>query len=75
MPTEWTKMKLLRIGKYKARGETATATLQINSDHPPPYFNYKPRTPQRKLVNDVNDSFSKYLFHEDKCCDELGGDD
>jgi hypothetical protein len=28
MPTEWTKMKLLRIGKYKARGETATATLQ-----------------------------------------------
>jgi hypothetical protein len=64
MPTEWTKEKLLRIGKYKIKGETVKATRQINSDQPPASFNHNHRTAQRKLFNDIRDDFSKYLFHD-----------
>jgi len=55
-------MHLLRIGKYKDRGETVTAIRQIHSDQPPASFNNKQRTAQRRLFNDIRDDFSKYLF-------------
>ena len=34
-------MPLLRIGKYKAKGEVRKATLQINDNQPPPSFSHK----------------------------------
>jgi len=57
-------MHLLRIGKYKDRGETVTAIRQIHSDQPPASFNNKQRTAQRRLFNDIRDDFSKYLFDD-----------
>ena len=63
-PTDAAKMRLLRIGKYKVKGETVKATLQINSHQPPPSFNHKHRSAQRILFNDIREDFSKYLFHD-----------
>jgi len=38
-------VRLLRIGKYKAMGETVKVTLQINSEQQSPsFFNHKQRT-------------------------------
>jgi len=52
-------VRLLRIGKYKAMGETVKVTLQINSEQQSPsFFNHKQRTAQRKL------STNSKWFHE-----------
>ena len=58
------KMPLIRIGKYRTKGETVKATLQINDQRDPPSFNYTHRSAQRKLFYDIKDGFSKYLFHD-----------
>jgi len=57
-------MPLLRIGKYKAKGEVRKATLQINDNQPPPSFSHKQRTAHRKLINDTRDIITKNLFHD-----------
>ena len=56
-------VRLLRIGKYKAVGETVKVTLQINCEQQSPSFNHKNRTAQRKLFNDIRNDFMKYYFH------------
>ena len=54
-------VRLLRIGKYKAVGETVKVTLQINCEQQSPSFNHKNRTAQRKLFNDIRNDFMKFI--------------
>lgn len=63
----YTKMLLLRIGKYNHKGETNKASSQINDGEvhaTDVTFNHKHRTAQRRLFNDIRDDFSKYLFDD-----------
>ena len=64
---DFVKMHLFRIGKYKERGMTTKATTQINAGEVPASsitFNHKHRTARRRLFNNINNDFSKYLFDE-----------
>ena len=47
-------MEIIRIGKYKTKGETIIATRQINNNADPPTFPASLRSRHCRLCNEIN---------------------